>query len=376
MSDQDAQSLLSVEEQNAKRIKLRLTGRVERRNVVATMDQFKGILAGASADTVAVDLDGMMGHDHNGIALVRALARASAEAGRTIEWQNTGEGLDELLRKLAQADAADSSVDRNVPLPLQVGESTAGFLADCRAILAFVGELAHSLWLAARHPQFVRWQDTLLYMARTGSDAVPIVALLCFLMGLILAFQGAMQMHQFGADIFVADLVGLSIVMELGPLMVAMICTGRAGSAFAAEIGTMKVSEEVDALVTMGLDPTRFLVLPKVLALTFVMPMLTLFGDLFGIAGGFVVGMVQLDLPFTAYYQETTKYITVWHISQGVIKSVVFALLISAVGCLRGLRTDGGAQGVGTSTTSAVVSGIFLVVVADSVLTIIFQILP
>jgi len=258
-------------------------------------------------------------------------------------------------------------------LPVQIGEHTVGFLSDVRAIFTFIGDLSYSLYLSVRHPQLVRWRDMLYYMDRTGSDAVPIVVMICFLMGLILGFQAAVQMHQFGADIYVADLVGLSIVMELGPLMVAMICTGRAGSSFAAEIGSMKVAEEVDALVTMGLDPNRFLVLPKVLALTAAMPLLTLFGDIAGIAGGFAVGMGQLGLPFVAYYSRTAQVISLWHIGQGLIKSVVFALLVSAVGCQRGLRAEGGAQGVGESTTSSVVSGIFLIVLADAVLTIVFN---
>jgi len=201
------------------------------------------------------------------------------------------------------------------------------------------------------------------------------VAMICFLMGLILGFQSAVQLHQFGADIFIVDFVGLTICVELGPLMVAMICTGRAGSAFAAEIGTMKVSEEVDALVTMGLDPCRFLTLPKVLALVAAMPLLTVFGDLTGIAGGFVVGMAKLDIPFVAYFARTARVISPWHMAQGLIKSVVFALLVGAVGCLRGLRTEGGAQGVGGATTSAVVTGIFLIVLADTALTMVFNVL-
>ena len=239
-------------------------------------------------------------------------------------------------------------------------------------IISYVGELVQALWQAALHPRQVRWRDTFTYMDRCGADALPIVTLICFLMGLILGFQSAIQMHTFGADIFVADLVGLSICKELGPLMVAMICTGRAGSSFAAEIGTMKVSEEIDALVTMGLDPNRFLVVPKLLALVVVMPMLAIFGDIAGVAGGFVVGMFQLNLPFIAYWNETVNAIGPWDVTEGLIKSGVFAFLIAAVGCNRGLRTEGGAQGVGGATTSAVVSGIFLVIVADAVMTLLF----
>lgn len=354
-------------------LQVRFAQSVDRADMVATVDEFADVLGRSSAPSVVVDLSGTVRHDHSAIAALREIADLCAGVGRSLKWVNASEGVQEAIERLGAPASEEATEQRNKPLSLQVGEKTVDLLADAKAILGFIGELAHSLYLAIRYPGLVRWGDTFYYMDRTGSDAVPIVAMICFLMGLILGFQAAVQMHQFGADIFVADLVGLSICMELGPLMVAMICTGRAGSAFAAEIGTMKVSEEVDALVTMGLDPNRFLVLPKVLALTIAMPMLTLFGDVAGIAGGFAVGMGQLGLPFVAYYQETVAVITLWHVTQGLIKSVVFALLVSAVGCQRGLRTDGGAQGVGASTTSAVVSGIFLIVLADAGLTIVFN---
>ena len=357
---------LAVDEVGAD-LRVRLGQPVDRVGMVDAVGELTDVLKGSRAPSVVVDLAGVGRHDHNAIVALREIADLCAGVGRSVEWVNASEGVPEAIESLGTPASAEAAEQRNKPLPLQVGERTVELWTDAKAILNFIGELAYSLYLAVRHPGVVRWGATFSYMDRTGSDAVPIVGMICFLMGLIL------QMHQFGADIFVADLVGLSICMELGPLMVAMICTGRAGSAFAAEIGTMKVSEEVDALVTMGLDPNRFLVLPKVLALTMAMPMLTLFGDVAGIAGGFAVGMGQLGLPFVAYYQETVAVVTLWHVVQGLIKSVVFALLVAAVGCQRGLRTDGGAQGVGASTTSAVVSGIFLIVLADAGLTIVFN---
>jgi phospholipid/cholesterol/gamma-HCH transport system permease protein len=266
--------------------------------------------------------------------------------------------------------AADSADD--LSLPEHVGHHTWDMIADTRDAITFIGNLVYAIWQAIRHPLQIRWRETVGYMLRCGADAVGIVLLICFLMGLILGFQAALQLHTFGADIMVADLVGLSITKELGPLMVAMICTGRAGSAFAAEIGTMKVSEEVDAMATMGLDVSRFLIFPKVFALVLVMPLLAVFGDIAGVIGGGIVGYFMLGIPPVAYWNETVLVVGLWEVSEGLIKSALFALLISGVGCYRGLRTDGGAEGVGASTTSAVVSGIFLVIVADTAMTYIF----
>jgi phospholipid/cholesterol/gamma-HCH transport system permease protein len=229
------------------------------------------------------------------------------------------------------------------------------------------------LWEAIRQPHRVRWRETLLYIQRSGADGLPIVALISYLMGLITAFQAAVQLTQFGADIYVANLVGISIVRELGPLMTAIIAAGRSGAAFAAEIGTMKVADEVDALTTMGLDRTRFLVTPKVVALTFMLPCLTLFADLVGIVGGLTVGVFWLDLPLQVYMRQTRLAMTPWDVYSGLVKSVAFAILIAGVGCLRGFQARGGAESVGRITTSAIVAGIFSIIVADAVFTVLFH---
>jgi len=209
-------------------------------------------------------------------------------------------------------------------------------------------------------------------MKRAGVEGLPIVGLINFLLGLIIAFMSSLQLKQFGANIYVASLVGVAMVSELGPIMTAIIVAGRSGSAFAAEIGTMKVNEEVDALVTMGFDPTRFLAIPKVLAAMLVVPVLTLYADFFGIAGGLVVGVLGLDLTVYTYIQETMKVLTIASIVKSMIKSVVFAMLISGIGCQRGFQVRGGAEAVGSATTSAVVAAIFLIIVMDSAFAILF----
>jgi phospholipid/cholesterol/gamma-HCH transport system permease protein len=209
-------------------------------------------------------------------------------------------------------------------------------------------------------------------MKRAGVEGLPIVGLISFLLGLIIAFMSSLQLKQFGANIYVASLVGVAMVSELGPIMTAIIVAGRSGSAFAAEIGTMKVNEEVDALVAMGFDPTQFLAVPKVLAAMITVPILTLYSDFFGIIGGLVVGVLGLDLTVYTYVRETMSVISVTSIFKSLLKSVVFAVLIAGIGCQRGFQVRGGAQAVGSATTSAVVAGIFLIVVTDSAFAILF----
>ena len=258
-----------------------------------------------------------------------------------------------------------------VHLPLQVGEAAAHLWHDMAALVRFVGELAAALAAAARHPGNVRWRDALLAAENAGVNALPIVALISFLMGLIMAFQSAIPMRQFGVEIFVADLVALSMLRELGPLMTAIILAGRSGSAFAAELGTMKVNEEINALTTMGLDPVRFLVVTRVLAAVFMMPFLTIFANLMGLIGGSVV-LLSMDYPLVTYVQEVLNAVHLKDLMSGLGKSVVFAILVAGVGCLRGLQTRTGASAVGLSATSAVVSGIVLVVIADGVFSVMF----
>ncbi|MGQ9652489.1 MAG: MlaE family ABC transporter permease, partial [Thermodesulfobacteriota bacterium] len=212
-----------------------------------------------------------------------------------------------------------------------------------------------------------------LYMERVGVDGFPIVALISFLLGLIMAFMSSLQLKQFGANVYVASLVGIAMVRELGPIMTAILVAGRSGSAFAAEIGTMEVNEEVDALIVMGFNPTSFLAVPKVLASLMVLPILTIFSDLFGIVGGLLVGVTGLDLTVYTYVQQTMKTMTIFDIVSGLVKSMAFAMLIAGIGCQRGFQVRGGAQAVGSATTSAVVSALFLIIVADSAFAIVLH---
>jgi phospholipid/cholesterol/gamma-HCH transport system permease protein len=255
----------------------------------------------------------------------------------------------------------------------RLGEATFEFFTDLRFMLSFIGSICLAVVHVCIHPKSLRLDDTLSYMQRVGVDALPIVALISFLMGLIMAFMSAVQLEQFGANIYVASLVSLAMTRELGPIMTCIIVAGRSGSAFAAEIGTMKISEEIDALYTMGFDPTRFLVIPKLIASLIVVPFLTLFSDVFAILGGLLVGVGMLDLTVNSYMAQTIKTLTLFDVFLGFLKSAVFALLIAWIGCLRGFQVKGGAASVGQGTTSAVVSSIFLIILADSVFSVILR---
>lgn len=256
---------------------------------------------------------------------------------------------------------------------LQTGELLCLICQETLDLISFVGEMASACVEAVRHPSKIRWRETLYYMNMCGSDGLPITALICLLTGIILGYQAAVQMHRYGADSFLPGLVGCTMVRELAPVMVAVIATGRAGSAFAAEIGTMKVSEEIDAMLTMGFVPARFLVIPKLIAMIAMLPLLTIFGDILGIIGGMLVGTSQLGIPLETYYQTTVIWVKSKYFFESILKGGVFAVIITTVGCWRGFRTGSGAIAVGKATTSTVVLCILLIIIADTLLAHLFN---
>lgn len=289
---------------------------------------------------------------------------------------NAGDKVREMLSSLRLDSIERQEAFTRKPRPgmlVRLGDGCIHCVSDFRYLVSFIGSVCIAMIYTLLHPGKLRTDDTFLYMERTGVDALPIVGLISFLLGLIMAFMSSVQLQQFGANIYVASLVSLSMVRELGPIMTAIIVAGRSGSAFAAEIGTMKISEEVDALFTMGFDPTRFLVVPKIIAAVITVPLLTLFSDAFAIAGGLIVGVFMLDLTANAYIAQTIKTLSLFDVAWGFLKSGVFALLIAWIGCLRGFQVRGGAAAVGQATTSAVVSSIFLIILSDSVFAVILR---
>jgi phospholipid/cholesterol/gamma-HCH transport system permease protein len=220
-----------------------------------------------------------------------------------------------------------------------------------------------------------RTVDLLLLIQQSGARALPIVTLISFLVGVILAFVGAVQLKQFGAQLYVADLVGIGIVHELGAMMTGIIMAGRTGAAFAAQLGTMKVTQEIDALTTMGLSPLEFLVLPRVIALVLMMPLLCLYADFVGVLGGAVVGMGMLELSWSTYIRETIEAVKLTDVLGGVFKSSVYGVLIAFSGCLRGIQSGSSSSAVGDAATSAVVTGIVAIVAASGIFAVVFYVL-
>ncbi len=255
----------------------------------------------------------------------------------------------------------------------QIGEIIRTAIIDLISFVEFFGDMITKLVISFFKPKKVNWKSFPDIFINSGVNAVPIITLIVFLIGLITGYQGAQQLTQVGADIYVADLVGVSIVRELGPLMVAIIIAGRSGSSFTAEIGTMKVSEEIDALKSLGFDTQYFLVLPRVLAVLISLPILTLLADFAGIVGGLVAAITVLNLTIGSYISELNHALSLAAINSGLIKSLGFGLIIAAVGCFKGLQVKSGAESVGKNTTSSVVISITLIIVTDFFFTFIFK---
>ena len=254
-----------------------------------------------------------------------------------------------------------------------LGRSTVAAFEQMIALLGFVGESAVALAQSVVHPERLRWRPVLYNIRKAGFNALPIVGLLSFLLGVVVAYQGADQLRQYGANIFVADLIGLSMLREFAPLITAIIIAGRSGSAYAAQIGTMSVTEEIDAMRTLGIAPLDVLVLPKILALLIALPLLTVFADVLGVFGGMIMARAQLGVGFGEFLDRFVKAVSITSYLIGICKAPVFAAIIAVVGCFQGFRAHGGADSVGRQTTRSVVHSIFLVIVADALFSVAFS---
>ena len=257
----------------------------------------------------------------------------------------------------------------------RVGQMTVATFNQIVELLSFVGETAIAISKSIKQPKRIRWRSILFNIRTAGFDALPIVGLLSFLLGVVVAYQGAGQLRQYGANIFVADLIGLSMLREFAPLITAIIIAGRSGSAYAAQIGTMAVTEEIDALRTLGISPQEMLVLPKIVALVITLPLLTVFADMLGVFGGMLMAREQLDVGFVEFLDRFVKAVSPSAFMIGVGKAPVFATIIAVVGCFQGFKTKGGADSVGRQTTRSVVQSIFLVIVTDALFSIAFSML-
>jgi phospholipid/cholesterol/gamma-HCH transport system permease protein len=293
-------------------------------------------------------------------------------AGRSVQLRGLRPEFDALLQLIASRDIK-SEPEAKAGLLERIGRQAWLSLGNAFGMLSFLGENSLVLLRSVAQPNRIRWRAIAYNLQTTGFEALPITGLLSFLMGIVIAYQGAEQLRQFGANIYVADLVGLSMVRELSPMLTAIIVAGRSGSAYAAQIGTMKVTEEIDALRTIGMGPLELLVLPKVLALVVALPLLTVYTDVMGILGGMIMARAQLDVSFGAFFDRLDEAITLNSYLVGVGKAPVFAVIIALVGCYQGFQVSGSADSVGRQTTLSVVQSVFLVIVVDALFSIVFS---
>jgi len=310
--------------------------------------------------------------DSSALALLSIIEQYGADNGKIVEIVGMSPRMEEFLNKIESCHYRRSTL---VPPRLGIFERAGKVVhevwQDISFHINFIGAISSAMFDVLKHPGRVRWADAFSAAERAGVNALPIIILISFLVGLIMAFQASIPMRMFGADIFIANLIGLAVIRELGPLMTAIVLTGRSGSAFAAEIGTMKINEEVNALTTMGLDPIAFLVTPRIIAAMLMTPLLAIFADIVGVLGGLVVVMA-LGHPPIVYYNQVVATVKWDDFVGGLIKCFVFGLLIAVSGCLRGLETGSGPSSVGDSTTKAVVTGIILITVVDGLFAVIY----
>lgn len=259
------------------------------------------------------------------------------------------------------------------PVTRRIGLWTQGQVERGRVMLHFLGECALGAARIFTTPRAFRWEDAIFQMRRCGARALGIVGLITFLVGVILAFIGATQFRQVGADVFVADLVGLAIFREMGPMMAAIVLAGRTGAAYAAELGNMRLNEEIDALETFGLRPLDFLVMPRLLALILMMPLLTIYANFLGVLGGMLVCQSVIDMNALTYFHRLQEAVGLNDLGTGLLKSVFFGAIVAYAGCLKGMRAERSAIGVGEAATSAVVLGILLIIITDAGFTILFN---
>lgn len=337
----------------------------------------KEVASGSGLQSIRFDTSGLTGWDSNLLVFMLKVKQWCQE--RKIKYHSEGlpEGAQRLL-KLASAVPERQGArkeSKREPFFSSVGQKVLQSMSSAGEMFAFLGGacIAFARLLAGRAS--FRRSDLVLFLQESGAQALGIVSLISMLVGLIFAFVGAIQLQTFGAQIYVADLVGIAMVRVMGAVMTGIIMAGRTGASYAAQLGTMQVNEEIDALQTFGISPMEFLVLPRMIALILMMPLLCVYADLMGILGGLIVGVVMLDLNPIAYLNETKASFALTNLWIGLLYSTVFGVIIALSGCLRGIQCGRSASAVGDATTSAVVTGIVSIIVATALITVICSVL-
>jgi phospholipid/cholesterol/gamma-HCH transport system permease protein len=343
----------------------------------STADIQKRLEASGGIEAIAFDTQKLAGWDSGLLTFLQRLRRLCEENRIRIESGGLPEGARQLM---ALAAAVPEKKDARKPHERQpflavVGNETADFFVSTGKLLTFIGEATLAFGRLLRGRAAFRRTDLLLIIESCGGQALPIVSLISFLVGLILAFVGAIQLLLFGAQIYVADLVGIAMVRLMAAVMTGVVMAGRTGGAFAAQLGTMQVNQEIDALKTLGLSPMEFLVLPRMLALALMMPLLCLYANVMGILGGLVVGVGILDIGMVQYYQRTIAAVRLWDLGIGLFSGAVFGVIIALSGCMRGMECGRSASAVGDAATSAVVTAIVGMTLSTAVITVICNLL-
>jgi phospholipid/cholesterol/gamma-HCH transport system permease protein len=330
------------------------------------------------ASLVRIDMGEVAAIDSGGAWLLHRQILRWQEAGGEIELVRASDAQASLLERVAiegeeRAPLARPGEGAFKELAIRTGDATMRIAREAEALVAFVGAVAATWGRAWRRPGRIRLVSTVYHIERIGIDALPIVGLLAFLIGVVLAFQGADQLRQYGAEVFTINLLGVSILREIGVLITAIMVAGRTGSAFTAEIGTMKVNQEVDAMRTIGLDPMETLVLPRLIALAVALPLLVFYANVMALSGGATMVILGLDLSLEQFFDQLLSAVQLSTLAIGLIKAPVFAVLIGMVACYEGLKVSGSAESVGLHTTRSVVKAIFLVIVFDAAFSILFS---
>ncbi len=357
-------------------IHLSIAGRIAMENAEEVRGRVREIAEADPLKNIVIDLGDLDYFDSAGAAIMAQLGNFCRERGNSLKTLNATARVRRLLELADPGKVEPISILEPRPGPdlgTQIRVGVRHVLTTTADILTFIGASITAVIHEVMHPTRLRWDRLWRLVEKSGSDAVPIVIVLSFLMGAILAFQAAIQLRKFGANIFVADLVSLSICLEMGPLLTALIVAGRSGAAYAAHIGTMQVNEEVDALRVMAIDPVRYLVTPRIIAVALALPCLTLIADIMGVLGGCFVAGLSLDLTPTTYFNQVRKVLELSDVIKGLVKSFVFGVEIAMIGCLRGFQVRGGAEGVGSATTSAVVTSIFVLTVTDAIFAMLYH---
>lgn len=342
--------------------------------LTAGLPSWKETRGEARPARVALRLGGIGSWDSSLVLFCFTVQHWCQAAGATCDVDALPERVRALLVQMAASHETSAPRDRADNFLHVVGDATLDVGQKLRELLRFVGECVIGFVQIVKRPHKFRWRDCVDEMQQCGAMALPIVSLISFLVGVTLAYTGALVLRQYGGDIYVADLIGMAMVREMGAMMTAVVLAGRTGAAFAATLGNMKANEEIDALETLGIPAVNFLVLPRLLALGVMMPLLALYANALGILGGMAVSKTVLAIPPTAYWVEMLTIVGLGDVSVGVIKAIAFGLIVGLSGCLRGLQAERSAAGVGRAATSAVVTAILLIIVADAVFAVLFNV--